>query len=259
MKMKRLILTVAGVFLMSTAAFAGHPLVTDDTGTQGKGKGQVELGMSYFYDKDKVDELTTLKSEGGDVGMGITIGLLDTVDVVIGLPYAWFSVKENDVRIEREDGIADITFDVKWRFFEKNGWSLAVKPGVSVPTGDEDRGLGAGRSVYRLFLVGTREIEPFAIHVNAGYIRNENVFAERRDLWHASAAAEVEVIKNLKLMANVGIERNPDPESNNHPAFALAGIAYHISEHVALDAGVKYGMTATETDWTALTGITFRF
>jgi hypothetical protein len=67
------------------------------------------------------------------------------------------------------------------------------------------------------------------------------------------------VIKNLKLMANVGIERNPDPESNNHPAFALAGIAYHISEHVALDAGVKYGLTATETDWTALTGVTFRF
>jgi hypothetical protein len=128
MKMKRLILTVAGVFLMSTAAFAGHPLVTADTGTQGKGKGQVELGMSYFYDKDKVDELTTLKSEGGDVGMGITIGLLDTVDVVIGLPYAWFSVKENDVRIEREDGIADITFDVKWRFFGRGAVGLPPLP-----------------------------------------------------------------------------------------------------------------------------------
>jgi len=136
-----------------------------------------------------------------------------------------------------------------------------VKPGVSVPTGNEDRGLGAGRAGYRLFLVGTKDIESFAMHVNAGYIRNENVFAERRDLWHASAAAEVEIIKNLKLMANVGIERNPDPESNNHPAFALAGISYDVSDNIALDAGVTYGLTATatETDWTALTGITFRF
>ena len=117
---------ILALFMMTDVAFAGHPLVTDDTGTQSKGKGQVEIGMSYFYDKDKVDELTTLKSDGGDVGVGITIGVLDTVDVVVGLPYAWYSVKENDVRIEREDGVSDITFDVKWRFFEKDGWSTTI-------------------------------------------------------------------------------------------------------------------------------------
>lgn len=257
--MKRLVLSIMGLLLMTTSAFAGHPLVTDDTGTQGKGKVQVELGMSYFYDKDKIDDWTTFKAEGGDVGIGITVGVLDTVDIVVGLPYAWFSVKENDVRIEREGGIADITFDAKWRFFDKNGWSLAVKPGVSVPSGDEDSGLGAGRATYRLFLIGTKEIEPFAIHVNVGYIRNENVLEERKDLWHASAAVEVEIIKDLKLMANVGTERNPDSGSNTHPAFALAGISYDVSEKITLDAGVKYGFTTTETDWTGLAGITVRF
>lgn len=244
---------------MSTSVFAGHPLVTDDTGTQGKGKAQVELGMSYFYDKDKVDDRTTFEAEGGDVGVCITIGVLDTVDIVVGLPCSWFSVKENDMRIEREDGIGDITFDVKWRFFEKSGWSLAVKPGISVPTGNEDRGLGAGHAGYRLFLVGTKEMAPFAIHVNAGFIRNENVFAERRDLWHASAAAEVEVIKDLKLMANIGIERNRDPESENHPAFALAGISYAVTENITLDAGLKYGLTVSENDWTGLAGLAVRF
>jgi len=257
--MKRLILSVMGVFLMATSVFAGHPLVTDDTGTQGKGKGQVEVGLSYFYDKDKVDELTTLKSDGGDVGVGVTIGLIDTLDVVVGLPYAWYSLEDNDVRIGRENGISDITFDVKWRFFEKDGWSLALKPGVSLPTGDEDKGLGAGRAGYRFFMVGTKEIEPVAIHANLGYIRNENNADEHTDLWHASIAAEVEVIKDLKLMANVGIERNPDPASDNHPAFALGGISYDVSEKITLDAGVKYGLTATETDWTALAGLTFRF
>jgi len=257
--MKRLILSVMGFFIMTTSAFAGHPLVTDDTGTQGKGKGQVEVGFSYFYDKDKVDELTTFKAEGGDVGVGITIGLLDSLDVVVGLPYAWYSVKENDVRTEREDGISDITFDVKWRFFEKDGWSLAVKPGVSIPTGNEDKGLGVGRAGCRLFLVGTKEFEPFAFHVNAGYIRSENVFEERKDIWHTSVAAEVEVIKELKLMANVGMERNPDPESENHPAFALGGISYNISEKIIIDAGVKYGLTSSETDWTFLAGLTIKF
>lgn len=257
--MKRLILPVLGVFLMTTAAYAGHPLVTDDTGTQGKGKGQVEVGFSYFYDKDQADETTTYKSDGGDLGVGITVGLLDTLDIVVGLPYAWSALEENDTRIDRADGISDITFDVKWRFFEKDGWSLALKPGVSLPTGDEDKGLGAGRAGYRLFLVGTKEFEPFAVHVNAGYIRNENNIDERTDLWHASVAAEMEVIKNLKLMADIGMERNPDSESANHPAYALGGISYDVSEKITVDAGVKYGLTATETDWTALAGMTVHF
>jgi len=257
--MKKAVLSVLGLLLMTTSAFAGHPLVTDDTGTQGKGKGQVEVGFSYFYDKDKVDETTTYKSDGGDLSVGITVGVLDTVDIVMGLPYAWSSLEENDVRIDHTDGISDITFDVKWRFFEKNGWSLALKPGVSLPTGDEDKGLGAGRAGYRLFLVGTKEFEPFAVHVNAGYMRNENNFDERTDLWLASVACEIEVIKELKLLANIGIERNPDPSSDNPLAFALAGISYNLSDKITIDTGLKYGLTAAETDWTALTGVTVRF
>ena len=257
--MKRLILSMAVFFLMTTVAFAGHPLVTDDTGTQGKGRGQVEVGLSFFKDKDEADDLTTFKAEGGDMAVGVTVGLLDSLDIVMGVPYAWYSLEENDSRIGRESGISDISFDVKWRFFENNGWSLALKPGLSLPTGDEDRGLGAGRTSYRLFLIGTKEFESVAFHVNGGYIRNENNFEERQDIWHASVAAEVEVIKDLKLMANAGMERNPDPSSDNHPAFALGGIAYDVSEKITLDAGMKYGLTSTETDWTVLTGLTIRF
>ncbi|KFN37806.1 hypothetical protein KN63_07995 [Smithella sp. F21] len=256
--MKRLILSMAGFFLMTTVAFAGHPLVTDDTGTQGTGRGQVEFGLSFFKDKDEADEMTTFKAEGGDMAVGVTIGLLDSLDIVMGVPYVWYSLEENDSRIGRESGISDISFDVKWRFFEKNGWSLALKPGLSLPTGDEDRGLGAGRTSYRLFLIGTKEFESVAFHVNGGYIRNENNFEERQDIWHVSVAAEVEVIKDLKLMANAGMERNPDPSSDNHPAFALGGISYDVSEKVTLDAGLKYGLTSTETDWTVLTGLTIR-
>ena len=111
--MKRLILSVMGVFLMATSVFAGHPLVTDDTGTQGKGRGQVEVGLSFFKDKDEADEMTTFKAEGGDMAVGVTIGLLDSLDIVMGVPYAWYSLEENDSRIGRESGISDISFDVK--------------------------------------------------------------------------------------------------------------------------------------------------
>ncbi|MFH1080652.1 MAG: transporter [Pseudomonadota bacterium] len=257
--MKRLVLSVIGVLMMTTAAFAGHPLVTDDTGTQGKGKGQVEIGLSFYHDKNKPNEVTTDKTEGGEISFALTVGLTEKLDIVLGIPYSWYSQDQNDTRIARETGMGDITFDAKWRFFEKEGWSLALKPGITLPSGNEDKGLGAGRTAYRMFLVGTKELEPFAVHVNAGYIRNENNSEERKDIWHASVACEFEVIKDLKLMANVGMERNPDPASDNHPAFALGGISYNVSEKITLDAGIKYGLTSTETDWVYLAGLTIRF
>ncbi len=257
--MKRLVLSVMGFFMMTSIAAAGHPLVTEDTGTHGKGKGHVEVGVSFFNDKDKIDETTTFKTEGGEATVWITVGLLDNLDIVLSVPYAWYTLDENNARVARANGISDITFDVKWRFFEKNGWSLALKPGVSLPAGDKDKGLGAGQVGYRLFLVGSKEFEPFAVHVNAGYIRNENNADEHRNIWHASLAAEYEVIKNLKLLANIGVERNPVSGSSDHPAFALGGVLYNLSERITVDAGIKFGLTSPETDWTYLAGLTIKF
>jgi opacity protein-like surface antigen len=258
-RMKRLVLSIMGVLMMTTAAFAGHPLVTDDTGTQGRGKGQVETALSVYGDKNKIDEVTTDKTEGGETSVGVTVGLTEKLDIVLGVPYSWYTQDQNDTRIARETGLGDIAFDAKWRFFEKDGWSLAFKPGITLPSGNEDKGLGAGRTAYRMFLVGTKELEPFAVHVNAGYIINENNADEHKDIWHASVACEFEVIKDLKLLANVGMQRNPDRASENHPAFALGGISYNVSERITVDAGVKYGLTSPETDWTVLTGMTIKF
>lgn len=254
-----MILCTMVFLMMTTAAFAGHPLVTDDAGTAGKGKGQVEIGVAFFHDKDEVDEATTVKIKGGETAAGFTVGLLENLDVVLGAPYAWFSVDENDVRTERADGLSDIAFDIKWRFFEKDGWALAMKPGISLPSGDEDRGLGAGRAAWRMFFIGTKEFEPAAVHFNLGYIRNENKADERLDLWHASVAAEVEVVKDLKLLANISVERSPEKGSDNHPSFALAGISYDLSKGITIDGGVKFGLTAPEDDVTYLAGLTIRF
>jgi hypothetical protein len=257
--MIRLAISILGVFMMTIPAYAAHPLITDDTGTQGKGKGQVEIGLSYYYDKDKLDEVSTYKTEGSAVTAILTLGLLDTLDIVLGVPYIWLTTEDNNSNVTRANGLSDITLDLKWRFFEKDGWSLAVKPGISLPSGDADNGLGAGRTAYRLFFITTKELGPAALHLNLGYIWNENNADERRDIWHASLAAEYEVIKDLKIMANVGVERDPASGSSNNPAFALGGLSYNISERIIVDAGVKFGLTSPETDITFLAGITVKF
>ena len=246
------------------AAFAAHPLITDDAGTVGAGKVQLEVNGEVTSDKVRVFSedrggQVTEKTRGGTAGATATVGLHDRVDLVLGVPYQWFSTYEDGERTGRADGLSDISLDLKWRFFEQDGWSLAAKPGISFPAGDDDRGLGNGRTTYRMFLIGTKELAPWAFHVNLGYIRNENKVEDRKNLWHASAAAEVEVVKDLKAVANVGIERNADATSGTHPAFALGGLICQISDKFSIDGGIKFGITKPEDDVTYLFGVTMKF
>lgn len=189
----------------------------------------------------------------------LSYGITDNVDIVFGMPYQWFKVKEDGEVTSKEDGISDMSLEIKWRFYEKDGLSLALKPGITLPTGDDDKGLGQGRATYSLFLITTKEIEPVVLHLNLGYVRNENKLDERNDIWHVSLAGETEVVKDLKVVANIGAERNPDKTSNTHPAFILGGLIYSITENFDIDVGIKAGLNKPETDLTFLAGIAWRF
>ncbi len=133
-----------------------------------------------------------------------------------------------------------------------------MKPGNSFPRAYDDKGLGTGKFGGQIFFIASQEVEPFAFHVNLGYIRNENDADERENIWHASVAAAWEIVKDLSLVANIGVERNPDGEADDDPAFLIADY-YSIAENLDIDLGVKYGLTDSEADISALAGLAFRF
>ena len=247
------IIILAVVFLWSGLVFAAHPLITDDTGTQGKGKFQLEFNGSYGHENEgEVTEDTIQMAPVLSYGVG------DTVDLILSLPYQSRGIK-NAEGSTWQAGISDVSIDCKWRFYERDGLSFAIKPGITLPTGDVEKRLGAGRITYGLFFVITREMRPWAFHLNLGYKRNENTINERKDLWHASLAGEVEVLKNLKAVANIGIERNPEEESTTHPAFILGGFIYSFMEQLDADLGLKAGLNKAEKDIALLAGLTYRF
>ena len=183
------VLSITMVLSFCSASFASHPLITDDAGTQGKGKFQLEVNGGYGQDED--EGVTTKTTQ---ILTMLTYGLSDPVDIIIGLPYEHTRVEDSGT-VTRQDGISDMSLEVKWRFYQKDGLSFALKPGITFPTGDEEKGLGSGRVTYHLFFIGTKEIKPWAFHLNLGYIRNENKLDENKDLWHVSFASTVEVIK----------------------------------------------------------------
>lgn len=250
--MKKLLTTLTLFFMFVVNSYAAHPLITDDTGTQGKGKFQLELNSEYGVDKE--DGVTTKVFEFAPT---LSYGLTDNIDIVIGVPYQ--HIKVEDTTTVKESGVADSSFEIKWRFFEKDGLSLALKPGVSIPTGDENKGLSAGKVGYSAYLIVTKELKPVNLHLNIGYLRNENKFDERKNIYHASIAGEYEATEKLKIVANIGTETNPDKTDNTAPSFALAGFIYSVTENLSIDAGYKFGLNTPEVDNTYLLGIALKF
>lgn len=254
------IFTAVIVILWCEVAFAAHPLITDDTGTQGKGKYQFEVNGEYGSEKYGIDgKKNTIK-----MATALTYGASENMDIILGIPYQYIRAMTHATDAEpeskkAEDGTSDISIESKWKFFEKDGLSLALKPGLTLPTGERKRGLGTGRTAYSLFFITTKEAEPWAFHFNLGYKRNENKNGERIEIWHVSAALELEVIKDLRVVVNIGMERNPDKASNVDPAFILGGLIYSLSENFDIDFGIKGGLNKPETDYAILAGIAWRF
>lgn len=259
MKAAVLIVGLSVAITLSGEVFAAHPLITDDAGTQGKGKAQLEFVGEYGVDKE---EGGTEKSFAIPTSPFLSYGITDAMDIVFSMPYASVRVEDGGTTAAAR-GATDLTLELKARFYEKDGLSFAVKPGVSIPTGDEEKGLGNGKLSYSAFLIATKEIDSWAFHANAGYIRNEYKLqtdedANRMDIWHVSVAAQVEVVENFSIAGNIGIERNSDKSSEVDPAFALVGFIYTVTEHFDIDLGLKAGLNKPETDTAVLAGVTWR-
>ena len=251
------------MLFMTGTAFGAHPLITDDTGTNGKGKFQLELNGEFAWDKEKSEGIT-VKESGFEAATAISAGLLDTLDIVCGIPYQWNRTEEDGSIVSDDEGISDVGLELKWRFFDQNGLSFALKPGITIPSGDEGKGLGTGKVCYGASFIASKEIDPFTFHLNLGFTHNEFKLKADEDsnednLWHVSFAGTYDVVENLQLVANFGIERNSDKESGTDPAFALIGLIYSVTPDLDVDLGFKAGLSKTETDSALLMGLTMRF
>jgi outer membrane putative beta-barrel porin/alpha-amylase len=233
--------------------FAAHPLLTDDTGTQGWGGLQFELNGMLGYDaegkiKERTHEFATALSYGFD----------ENIDFVLGIPYRRVAGKAGKSAVEN-NGFSDISLELKWRFLDVAGFTFAVKPGLTLPTGNYLRGFGMGKPTYGLMFISTKEFAPCTLHANVGYHRNENKISERTDIWHVSLASEIQIFDRLKIVGNIGAERNRDRTSAIPPAFVIGGFIYSLGKDVDINFGLQFGITKTETDYVLHPGITYRF
>ena len=175
---------------------------------------------------------------------------------------------ENGAVVEDLSGMGDSSIELKWRFYDANGLSFALKPGVVLPTGDEDKGLGTGKTSWGVNFIATYEAEPWAVYGNVAYSHvsyklPQDEVANRSDLWRVSAGAAYSMREELRLVGEAGVRTNQARDDPFLPGdtgrFAMVGLIYSPTGKIDLDIGYRKGLNDAEPDWTVLIGATFRW
>ena len=260
MPLKTFIVFLA-VLILSGTAFAGRPLITDDTGTQGRGKYLLEFSGEYSIDNNEATDVKR-KTFSTELDFGVT----DNIDLILTAAYQGIRI-DTPGNTDSSENVNDTLIELKCRFYEnKNGLSFAIKPGIYFPTGDYTKGYGGGDVMYgtgevryRLYFIGTKEFKRAAFHLNLGYMRNEARFEARKDLLHASIAGEWKITEKLKIAGNIGVDTSPDTDSNIDPVFVLGGFVYSFTDTISADFGIKHGLNAPGYDLTYSGGVSIRF
>jgi hypothetical protein len=255
------------VLHLSPLAWAGHPFITDDADTQGKGNWQLELQAEHRR-HDASASGVRLRARDTLFNPVLTYGILESVEVALGLNYQRSRVSESGAVPGRESGLSDSSLEIKWNFYEKDGFSLALKPGISLPTGDEQRGLGTGRISWGTNFIAGYEAEPWTWLANVEYFRARyrlarDVEDSRSNLWRVSVGAAYEVREGTKLVGELGARTNEarsDPFFPGRRAtFAMLGVIYSPTRKIDFDVGVRKGLNRAETDTVILAGATIRW
>lgn len=237
---------VVGVFLLvaTTAAHAEHPLFTDDIDTQGKGGWQLELNGERNRDRVGDDTVTGEVAEAQ-----LSYGLTDTIDLQFGVPWL-------DIGAAR--GFGDVRFDLKWRMYESGPLKLGLKPGFTLPTGDDTTRIGAGRVNWGAVAVLAYESGWGALLGNVGYLRFNNTAGDRSDLTRISAAVLPRVTKDLRLVLDVAFDTNPDPAARGWLRRTVVGFIYGVNKDFDFDMGYRVG-NEPAIDRAIMAGITIRW
>lgn len=260
--MRKLITRCAAIAAaLPAAALAFQPLITDDTGTQGKGGNQLEAGYNRTSDKAPGGNSVT-----HEIPLVYTRGVTDELDIYVG---------DTRMRIVpdapgvAESGWSNPVIGAKWRFYENEAskLSFAIKPEVSIGVsgGREARGLGTGRTSYGMGLLMTQETGYGQFLANlqtdrTNYADNNLNASERRTQYRLSAAPVWDAAQGWKLALDIGVMTNPDRAAKDRMGYMELGTIYSPNK----DLDFAFGLIRNNRDGDARStqatmGVTWRF
>lgn len=220
----------------------------DDADTVGQGKAELEIATERASNDSG-------NSESWETAATVTYGLADRFDISLSLPHV--VNKADDVATE--SGVGDVALGVKWRFLDADALKMALAAEITTPTGNEDKGLGAGRTQYGTTLIAAYELGDLSLFGNLGYRYNDNRVEERKNIWQYAIAAEYKLSEQWSVNTEYAQERNTDSSSNRDPSTLGLGFTFSPSELLDVDVAYQHGLNHAADDHLISAGLTFHF
>lgn len=206
--------------------FAPPPLVTGDVPTADQGTFEWYVGLGY--------------EDSGSIERA-----LPHTELVYGLTTNWeFSVETDLLSTQGHFGLGDVGLGTKYCVLteteQRPGVSFAA--GVGLPTGDEDKGLGAGAADFSLEARVQKTFGFFTPMLNLGYVwQNEptigGVHQDRRNYVTAAFGQAWQLADHAYLLSEI-YGRGKDEPGGEYEVAAQVGFKYELSDSLQIHGAV---------------------
>jgi hypothetical protein len=245
---------LVGILIGISASFcsAFPPFRTEDAGTTPQGGFGLELLNAFTnsdFGKDNISTLTVI------------YGLADWIEADID--FAFLTVRPD--KGQNESGFGDILFLLKLKILGQNGIlsenevlpDLVLEPSISIPTGDEDKGLGLGETRPGLLLTVEETFwGKLAGRANLGYFAI-NLDDDYEDNFFYGFQIDFPLFtERLRLGSELTGVFGSD---GANPLFNLTGLVFQITDTIGINGGVEFGLKDAQSSVTGIVGVTFGF
>jgi hypothetical protein len=152
------------IVLMVSQAYAGPPFLTNDTDVTPYHQFQF-----YLYSLSDTNLVATyIQAPAIELDWGVAPNLELSLDMS---NYVWLPTG-----MPNAVGLGDSYLSFEYRFWQESTYSpaIAIAPQVTLPTGDADRGLGNGATIYQLPIWFEKSFGSWTIDTGGGYNFNNS-------------------------------------------------------------------------------------
>jgi len=246
-----IVMALSLVGVMAREALPCRPLKTEDCGTTPQGR--FEMEMSIESDKYKCNDREL--NYGGVINYGLT----EKWDIGWEIPINYLK----PVIGRCEKGLGDVLLRSKYLVISETDSCPAflVKPTFKIPSGDDKKELGSGKSDAGILFALTKSFGSLAVGFNAGYTM---VDLPKKKKWDSNVGFFglgflQPLSQTFTLAGEITFEPVFGGKSTDNSSDACAGLIYNLSDKIVLDFSFRYGLSDASPHHAFGSGVSINF